>query len=336
MTTSELMTIGAFARATGLTPGALRFYADSSLLEPARIDETTGYRYYAPGQLEQAEVIRSLRQIDMPLDMIESVLAGDASPIDRHVSTLTDQARLAARSATAVHATLDTESRKPMFTVNGPVLAAALDQTLTATSHHPEHPVLAGVYLEWRDDTLTMTTTDRFRLVSRSLVAKAVATEPEWTAVVDGDDLRSAVQSIRQHHRVQVDRTPSAVTFRPGDDRARILAAEFPDYRAMLGALPDVTTRMVVAKSTLLSMLDTENEYIDFTTSDMDATVSGPDVDMAFAVTTLYPAVVAALGPDVMIDVSGPEYPVVIRSADSGDLTTLAMPVDRKLLLSRS
>jgi len=37
-----------------------------------------------------------------------------------------------------------------------------------------------------------------------------------------------------------------------------------------------------------------------------------------------------------MIDVSGPEYPVVIRSADSGDLTTLAMPVDRKLLLSRS
>nr|WP_019665407.1 hypothetical protein [Rhodococcus sp. 06-621-2] len=44
----------------------------------------------------------------------------------------------------------------------------------------------------------------------------------------------------------------------------------------------------------------------------------------------------ATLGPDVMIDVSGPEYPVVIRSADSGDLTTLAMPVDRKLLLSRS
>ena len=223
-----------------------------------------------------------------------------------------------------------------MFTVNGPVLAAAFDQTLTATSHHPEHPVLGGVYLEWRDGTLTMTATDRFRLVSRSLVTKATEGEHEWTALVDGDDLRSAVQSVRQHHRVQVDRTPSAVIFRPGDARAGILAAQFPDYRAMLGALPDVTTRIVVAKSRLLSMFDTENEYIDFSTSGMDATVSGPDVDMAFAVTTLYPAVVAALGPDVMIDVSGPEYPVVIRSADSGDLTTLAMPVDRKLLLSRS
>jgi len=79
---------------------------------------------------------------------------------------------------------------------------------------------------------------------------------------------------------VQVDRTPSAVIFRPGDVRAGILAAEFPDYRAMLGALPDVTTRIVVAKSRLLSMFDTENEYIDFATSGMDATVSGPDTSI--------------------------------------------------------
>jgi hypothetical protein len=28
-----------------------------------------------------------------------------------------------------------------------------------------------------------------------------------------------------------------------------------------------------------------------------------------------------------MIDIAGPEQPVVIRSADDGDLTTLAMPV---------
>ncbi|MEV3971286.1 hypothetical protein AB0K68_24550 [Streptomyces sp. NPDC050698] len=42
---------------------------------------------------------------------------------------------------------------------------------------------------------------------------------------------------------------------------------------------------------------------------------------------TLYPAVSTAIGPAVMLDLRGHDRPVTIRSADSGDLTTLAMPV---------
>ncbi|MFD5469053.1 MerR family transcriptional regulator [Streptomyces sp. NPDC127105] len=38
--------------------------------------------------------------------------------------------------------------------------------------------------------------------------------------------------------------------------------------------------------------------------------------------TTLYPAVSTAMGPDVMLDLRGPDQPVTIRSADRGDLTT--------------
>ena len=64
--------------------------------------------------------------------------------------------------------------------------------------------------------------------------------------------------------------------------------------------------------------------------SDIEATITGAPVDLAFEVTTLYPAVASALGPDVMIDISGTDMPVVVRSADNGDLTTLAMPVDAK------
>ncbi|MBL2815669.1 MerR family DNA-binding transcriptional regulator, partial [Klebsiella pneumoniae] len=41
-------TIGAVARATGLTASALRFYGDCGLLAPAVVDEVTGYRYYTP------------------------------------------------------------------------------------------------------------------------------------------------------------------------------------------------------------------------------------------------------------------------------------------------
>lgn len=45
-----------------------------------------------------------------------------------------------------------------------------------------------------------------------------------------------------------------------------------------------------------------------------------------FAVTTLYPAVATAVGPEVMLDLIAPDQPVLIRSADDGDLSTLAMP----------
>ncbi|MFF3735417.1 MerR family DNA-binding transcriptional regulator, partial [Streptomyces sp. NPDC002476] len=39
------MPIGVFAQRSGLTPSALRFYADSGLLPPAEVDPVTGYRY---------------------------------------------------------------------------------------------------------------------------------------------------------------------------------------------------------------------------------------------------------------------------------------------------
>ena len=42
--TSELMTIGRFARITGLTVKALRHYDEVGLLRPAAVDPETGYR----------------------------------------------------------------------------------------------------------------------------------------------------------------------------------------------------------------------------------------------------------------------------------------------------
>ncbi len=40
------MPIGVFARRSGLTSSALRFYADSGLLPPAEVDGVSGCRYY--------------------------------------------------------------------------------------------------------------------------------------------------------------------------------------------------------------------------------------------------------------------------------------------------
>ncbi|MEU9212445.1 MerR family transcriptional regulator [Streptomyces sp. NPDC048415] len=68
-----LLTIGAFAKASRLSPKALRFYDELGLLTPARVDPATGYRFYAPEQLEQARLVAWLRRLGMPLARIQVV-----------------------------------------------------------------------------------------------------------------------------------------------------------------------------------------------------------------------------------------------------------------------
>jgi DNA-binding transcriptional MerR regulator len=71
---SVLVSIGDFSRMTHLSIKALRFYHDQGLLEPARIDPFTGYRFYEPGQVPVAQVIRRFRDLGMPLDQVRTVL----------------------------------------------------------------------------------------------------------------------------------------------------------------------------------------------------------------------------------------------------------------------
>ena len=68
-----LLTIGAFARTSRLSIKALRLYDESGLLPPAWTDPESGYRYYAPGQLDRARVVAWLRRVGMPLTEIRAV-----------------------------------------------------------------------------------------------------------------------------------------------------------------------------------------------------------------------------------------------------------------------
>jgi DNA-binding transcriptional MerR regulator len=80
-----LLAIGIFAGAARLSLKALRLYAQLGILPPSYVDPDTGYRYYSANQLPQARLIRALRQIDMPLAMIRSVLAARADEAEQLV-----------------------------------------------------------------------------------------------------------------------------------------------------------------------------------------------------------------------------------------------------------
>jgi len=74
----ELMSIGDFSGLSGLSPKRLRSYAANGLLPPAAVDPDSAYRYYSPGQLQDARLIDALRQAGIPLAEI-GVLLRDRS-----------------------------------------------------------------------------------------------------------------------------------------------------------------------------------------------------------------------------------------------------------------
>ena len=80
------LSIGEFARRSGLSPKALRLYDEFGLLPPARVDASSGYWFYQPGQLEQARLIAALRQIRMPLANIRQVIGMSAADASEQVA----------------------------------------------------------------------------------------------------------------------------------------------------------------------------------------------------------------------------------------------------------
>ncbi|MGW0845679.1 DNA polymerase III subunit beta family protein [Streptomyces sp. NPDC002787] len=347
------MPIGVFARHSGLTSSALRFYADSGLLRPAEVDPVSAYRYYTADQMARATALRRLREIGMPLTAVEAVL--DTGPeeagrlIDEHVARVVGDAVAAQRQAVLIKSSLGDVPSVPIATLKGPVLADAVEQVLTATAREPELPVLGGLRIEADQEALTLTATDRYRLSTRTLVPSEPPTTT-WAATVGGDELRAAAAEARRSALVRVEATPHGIWLRMADredleDRyCRALAEEFPDFRLMLASLPEVTTRVTLAKDLLLRALEEHRgERVALHVPEdatalsvagdeqserrLPAAVTGPELDIWFALTTLYPAVSTAVGPDVMLDLRGADQPVTIRSADRGDLTTVAMPI---------
>jgi DNA-binding transcriptional MerR regulator len=96
--TMSLMPIGRFSRLTGLSVKALRHYDELGLLRPATVDAQTGYRSYSSAQVGQAEAIRTLRRLELPLDDIATLLSTDEPAVVRRV-LVDHQRRTAWRSA---------------------------------------------------------------------------------------------------------------------------------------------------------------------------------------------------------------------------------------------
>jgi DNA-binding transcriptional MerR regulator len=121
----HLLNIGAFATATGLSIPALRHYDEIGLLKPAHVDSGSGYRRYAPRQIEQARLICGLRAVDLPIDEIRMVLGRSVNDVrgalDIHRDRLVAQVRELSQRVLAIDEFIEKGTSMPALQVTRPV-----------------------------------------------------------------------------------------------------------------------------------------------------------------------------------------------------------------------
>lgn len=344
------LTIGAFASKCGLSVSALRFYDRAGLLVPSEVDPASGYRIYEDNQLETATLIRDLRRLEMPLAAIQTFLAADLETRNKtlaaHLEEMTTRVREAQHLATQLRARLtQPEGLNPMTTmiVDAAALAEAIGQVTPAASSDPELPLLQTVLLEAREGSLRLVATDRYRLAVRDLVARG-GEDASFRAVVARAALERIRTTLAGEGQVEVTKHDHAVVVGADDTVGRMPAmpAEFPPYEKLFVLDPQAHS-VIADRATLeellsgavgkdllrLRLLDgrLQLDVNGEPPRELPVTYEGPELTAGLHPAFAHYAVAAAIGPDVMIDITEPTRPVVFRSATDSSYICLVMPV---------
>jgi DNA-binding transcriptional MerR regulator len=150
-----LLSIGDFSRMTFLSVKALRHYHEVGLLAPAEIDPETGYRRYDAAQVATAQVIRRLRELDMSLEDVRSVVqATDVrarnAAISAHLRRMEGELERTRDTVKSLRLLLDEEAPPAIgveYRVVGPTHALAI---CDETAHADMFDWLDGAFAELR------------------------------------------------------------------------------------------------------------------------------------------------------------------------------------------
>lgn len=343
-----VLLIGAFGRLVGLTPSALRFYDDCGLLQPAIVDPATGYRLYRLEQERRAVMLRDLRELGLPLPKVRAVLDGSPQDavrvVEEHVQQL--EARLAPvrRAASSVLAALTSGDGEWRVDLSGPELASASRQVSTAASTTSDVAALGCVLLEVDGDEVRLVATDRHQLAVRVLPARSGPVTTRTVLVPAVALVELAVWALR-HEVVTIagDGAQLRVSAAGEVRELPVVESVFPDYRALLSGLAPAQARAVVDRLALLEVLldgqwptpvviDVGRDQLVVSTPDgrtrhaLSAVCTGSAVRVGFAPSLLAGCLAVSVGPDVLLELGASNRAVVVRSADQGSFTVLAMP----------
>jgi DNA-binding transcriptional MerR regulator len=148
------VSIGDFAVMAHLSRKALRHYHELGILEPAHVDAATGYRYYDTSQVDQAQLIRRLRSLEMSIPDIKAFMSADDvasrnTVVANHLRRMEEQLHRTTNAVAELRELLEPtgshprvelrhESAAAVWSVTAVVDSADIDRWFTASVHQLE------------------------------------------------------------------------------------------------------------------------------------------------------------------------------------------------------
>jgi DNA polymerase III subunit beta len=332
-----LLTIGAFARAVGLAPSALRYYDECGLLRPAQVDGATGYRYYTPELARRAQVVAQMRDAGLSIEVMRTALDGTAEDRRRVLrEVLAEQEALAARRTVVLEDLLAEDSdvcEAGTITVDGPALAAAIRQVTAAADTDRDSP-LSGVLLDVAAGTIDVVATNRYWMAVRTL---ATSLMDEVRVVVSLPDAVRLSGLLDRHDRASLDLGGDHIEVSGQVLPVRDVA--YPAHRMLLAGLPPATTRVVVPRVELVAAVEAVGhaEFALEVTADgvrigereLQGTVDNSGASLRLGSALTRRSLECALGPEVVLQLASESRPVRITSPYQPGFLALLMPVAR-------
>lgn len=335
-----LLTIGAFARAVGLTASALRHYDECGLLRPAEVDDSTGYRYYTPDLARRAALVAGMREAGVPIETMRAVLDGDPDKAQRVLTDWVDDlAARSARAGTAAGEVLSALSRSTASppvaraTVAGPVLAAALRQVRAAADTEPSSP-LTSVLLDLDGGRLDVVATNRFWMALRTLDVPGAT--GAGRAVLSRAAVPALAARLDAATDVVLELTGSGCTL-DGEGLGTVDVA-YPAHRIVLAGQDEPASRAVLDREQLVAAVEAVGrsqvvlrlgDVAEVEAQPVDGAVTGEPVELCLSSALLLRALGSALGPQVVLEASAPRRPVRVRSPYQAGFLALVMPIGR-------
>lgn len=231
------------------------------------------------------------------------------------------------------------------------MFAKVVHQVAKAVSRDETRPILTGILIVVEDGVFRMVATDSYRLCVREVSAEGVAGDIE--VVVPGKALEDVAKLSASADTISLGVAENQVVFSFGGTTfvSRRIEGAFPNYRQLLPK--EYTTRAVIDRAELLEAvkrvslmaqhgaslrvkISTEDHTVTLSastqdygdaTEDIQVTPEGEDVEIAFNHAYLADGVAIADGDSVVMEVTSPLKPGVLKPAEGEGFVYLLMPV---------
>ena len=228
--------------------------------------------------------------------------------------------------------------------LNTSLFARALRQVLPAVAADRQRLSLTGVFIETNGDGLRLAASDAYRLAVSELPAISLPTAP-FSVVVATDGLLEMLDHLDRAEAVTLEVVDGGLVAWLGERRHALVtvAGEFPQFDRYLAAgggaratvqrqgLRDALERLPETPSAVVRGVASGLEIIagDVTVT-VEAARDGDGSEVVLNPEFLYDAAMAFSEPEIVVEVTAPDAPVVVTSTsnESGlTLTYVIMPI---------